>query len=56
MKKEYVKPEIAVEEFISEIYMDASSFIQGEGGEGGDGDYGAPGRRPGRGSWGNLWD
>ena len=55
MKKEYIKPEIAVEEFISEIYMESSSFIEGEGGEGGDGDFGAPGRRPGRGTWGNLW-
>ena len=56
MKKEYIKPEMVVEEIVLETMLLADSFIQGEGGEGGDGDFGAPDRRPGRGTWGNLWE
>ena len=56
MKKEYIKPEMVVEEIVLETMLLSDSFIQGEGGEGGDGDFGAPGRREGRGTWGNLWD
>ena len=51
MKKEYIKPEIAVEEFISEIYMESSSIVDGEGDW-----FGANDRRERRGSWGNRWE
>lgn len=58
MKKEYIKPEIAVEQFISECYMFNTSNenegnIAGEGGEGNEGEYNTNSHR---GSWGNLWD
>ncbi len=58
MRKEYVKPEMVVEQLISEIYMLGASNeneggISGEEGEGGTGDFNTNGHR---GSWGNLWD
>ena len=56
MKKEYIKPEMVVEEIILETMLLADSIIKGEGGEGGPDEFGAPGRQDRRGSWGNLWD
>ena len=50
MKKEYIKPEMVVEEMLLEGMLAASL---GEDDE--DQELGAPGRRPGRGTWGNLW-
>lgn len=53
MKKEYIKPEMLIEEFISEIYMlgsseDTQPIVPGEGDN-----FGANDRR---GGWGDLWD
>lgn len=52
MKKEYIKPEIVVEEFVSEIYMQSTSDdeIGQKPGEG------IPLSNDRRGEWGNLWD
>lgn len=50
MKKEYIKPEMVVEEMLLEGMLAASL---GEDDE--DQELGAPGRREGRGTWGNLW-
>lgn len=52
MKKEYIKPEMVVEEILLESSMLANSLPEGEENLPAD----APGRRPGRGTWGNLWD
>ena len=52
MKKDYVKPEILAEEFITEIFMLGGSNSQ-DVEEGEDNGRGANDRR---GSWGNLWD
>ena len=51
MKKDYVKPEMLVEEVLLEGMLAASL---GEGGA--DEELGAPSRREGRGSWGDLWN
>lgn len=60
IKKEYVKPEMVVEQFMAEIaFLDASGgdgstgTIPGGGtGEGGDGDF----SNDRRGGWGDLWN
>lgn len=55
MKKEYIKPEIAVEEFITEVFMNNTSgpgsVTEGDGEH--EGEYESNSHR---GSWGNLWD
>ena len=51
MKKEYIRPEIVVEEFISEIYMQAVSTTPIK-----PGGTGRPKVNQRRGDWGNLWD
>jgi hypothetical protein len=51
MKKDYVKPEMLVEELLLESSMLTTSIPQGEAGLPAD----APGRREGRGVWGDLW-
>ena len=51
MKKEYIKPEMVVEELLLESSILALSVVEGEDGLPAD----APGRREGRGTWGNLW-
>ena len=51
MKKDYVKPEMLVEELLLESSMLTTSIPQGEDDLPAD----APGRRPARGSWGDLW-
>lgn len=53
MKKEYIKPEIIVEEIIYETPMLSSSFIPGEPGDGFE--FGANKRQDRRGTWGDLW-
>lgn len=58
MKKNYEKPTIVVEEFVTEAgFLVASDQNQGNiggvGGEAGDGDLGANDRR---GGWGDLWN
>ena len=59
VKKEYVKPEMVVEQFMAEIaFLDASTgngsgTIPGGGSEeGGDGDF----SNDRRGGWGDLWN
>ena len=56
MRKEYVKPNLVVEEFISEIYMQPASV--GAGGSVIEPDKPViPGEaNDRRGGWGNLWD
>ena len=51
MKKEYVKPEMVMEEFISEIYMQSTSSNVG-----GDVDGDIEETNSHRGSWGDLWN
>ena len=51
MKKEYIKPEMVVEEMLLESSILALSVGEGEDDKPAD----APGRREGRGTWGNLW-
>jgi hypothetical protein len=51
MKKDYGKPEMLVEELLLESSMLTTSIPQGEAGLPAD----APGRREGRGVWGDLW-
>ncbi len=57
VKKEYVKPEMVVEEFMAEIaFLEASTggstIPGGSTDEGGDGEF----SNERRGGWGNLWD
>lgn len=55
MKKEYIKPEMVVEE-LGVVHMFTSSVpVDDEEKPGGWFDQ-APGRREGRGSWGDLWN
>ena len=60
MKKEYVKPEMVMEEFISEIYMlgGSSSIDEDENQSGmGQGNTGSGfNANEHRGSWGDLWN
>ena len=51
MKKEYIKPEIVVEEITLETMLAASDIHSGNPGESGD-----PDANERRGGWGNLWD
>ena len=53
MKKEYVKPEMVVEQFMAEIaFLDASgSNVGGDVGDGGIEETNSH-----RGSWGDLWN
>ena len=51
MKKEYIKPELMVEE-LETIEMIAMSIEEGVAGEG---DQLSTGRNNRRGTWGNLW-
>lgn len=54
MKKEYIKPEMVVEEF---LIQDALLVItSNQGVEDEEKDDFANKRREGRGTWGNLWD
>lgn len=56
MKKEYIKPELMVEEVLLEAMLMGGSIIPGEDGEVGEGDILSNKRQNRRGSWGNLWD
>ncbi len=51
MKKEYIKPEMVVEDLVLESEMLAGSI-----GETGPVEPWSNERREGRGTWGNLWD
>ena len=51
MKKEYIKPEMVVEEMLLEGIL-AMSLPEGDK----DQELDAPGRQDRRGRWGNLWD
>ena len=53
MKKEYVKPEVLVEEVLLEAMLMGGSIIPGEDGEVGEGDILSNKRR---GAWGDLWN
>lgn len=54
MKKEYIKPEMVIENLQPESMLAASSEGMGSNETPGtDDDFNAPGRR---GSWGNLWE
>lgn len=54
MKKEYIKPEMVIEEMLLSSMLASSADTElGEGNDNQPAD--APGRRPGRGTWGNLW-
>ena len=55
MKKEYIKPEMVVEEMLLEGSILAGSDTDVPG-VGGDVEPWSNERRPGRGTWGNLWD
>ena len=56
MKKEYVKPEMVVEQFMAEIaFLDASGNPGGEVG-GGLGGEEEPLSNDRRGGWGDLWN
>ena len=54
VKKEYVKPEMVMEEFISEIYMQSTSNDNKQDWEQGDTD--GRGANEHRGGWGDLWN
>lgn len=54
MKKEYIKPEMLVEEFISDIYMQSASGDDKMDFEEGDDD--GRGANDRRGGWGDLWN
>jgi hypothetical protein len=54
MKKMYVKPEIEIIQFESEIYMFTSSDLEGTE-TGGDKEGGSADANRHRGEWGNLW-
>ena len=56
MKKEYIKPEIAVEQFISECYMFNTSNENEGNVPGQEGEIIDPAANSHRGSWGTLWD
>ena len=51
MRKEYIKPEMVVEEMLLEGILAMSVPVDEEEKD----EFDAPGRRPGRGTWGNLW-
>lgn len=56
MKKEYVKPEMLVEQFMAEVaFLDASSDTNMGIGDGNQ-KPGGPAANDHRGGWGNLWD
>ena len=55
MKKEYIKPEIIIEEILLEGML-ASSDMELPGGGGSSDEFDANGRRERRGTWGNLWE
>ena len=52
MKKEYIKPEMVVEEIILETMLLADSIGETDGPV----EPWSNERREGRGTWGNLWD
>ena len=54
MKKEYIKPEIVVEQFMAELAFLGGSDTDIEGGS--PGESGDPDANERRGGWGNLWD
>lgn len=58
MKKEYIKPEMMVEQFMAEVaFMIGSGEHEGNiTGEDGKGDTSDFNSNHHRGSWGNLWD
>lgn len=51
MKKEYIKPEIFVEEILLEGMLATSVPVNEEESD----EFDAPGRQDRRGRWGNLW-
>lgn len=59
MKKAYVKPNIEIVEFASEVLMQAGSAnadgLPGFGGGDGEGGNTGPDANRHRGEWGNLW-
>ena len=58
MKKEYIKPEIVVEEILLEgmLAISGDTDIPGTGDGGGESeDGGVPWSNKRRGTWGNLW-
>lgn len=52
MKKEYVKPEMVVEQFMAELAFLEGSLVLGDG----EGIPFSNERQSDRGTWGNLWD
>ena len=58
MKKEYVKPEMVVEQFMAELaFLDASGSQTEVGGGGSERPGGGrPDANEHRGGWGDLWD
>ena len=55
MKKEYIKPEMWVEEILLEGMLAISGPHIGNPDNPFDGEGDAPGRQDRRGTWGNLW-
>ena len=59
MKKEYIKPEIVVEEILLEgmlLAISGDTDIRGDGSGGGESEGGLePWSNKRRGTWGNLW-
>ena len=57
MKKAYIKPDIEIVEFVSEVLMEAGSVkVEGLPGIGeGEGENTGPDANRHRGEWGNLW-
>ena len=53
MKKQYIKPELMVEKFDSEVLMFSGSIVDQEVGT--ETDQLSNGRGNRRGTWGNLW-
>ena len=53
MKKQYIKPELMVEKFDSEVLMFSGSIVDQEVGT--ETDQLSNGRNNRRGTWGNLW-
>lgn len=53
MKKQYIKPEVNVEEILTVTMLAASNMNVGDGTYEDDEDVAANNRR---GTWGNLWD